>query len=68
MSVLAWLPDQPLVVSYGLGVDSTAIHGLWGKGIKGVRDPSKKRPGSWRQFLEEEDLLPEAELFSDVRL
>lgn len=33
------------------------IAGLWGTGVKGVRDPSKRRPGSWRQFLDEEGLI-----------
>ena len=33
------------------------IKGLWGNGIKGTRKPESKRPGSWRQFLEEQGLL-----------
>jgi hypothetical protein len=35
----------------------TSIEGLWGWPRKGVRDPSKKRPGSWRAYAEELGLI-----------
>lgn len=36
-----------------------AIEGLWRNGVKGIRKPESKRPGSWRTFLEQEGLLDE---------
>ena len=36
------------------------IAGLWGRGTKGMRGAERK-PGSWRQFLEEQNLLPVVE-------
>lgn len=29
------------------------IKGLWGRGVKGTRNPALRRPGSWREYLEE---------------
>jgi hypothetical protein len=40
----------------------TKIEGLWRNGIKGVRDPSKKRPGAITDFIVEQGLLPAAEV------
>lgn len=46
----------------------TKIDGLWGKGIKGTRKPESKRPGSWRQFLEEEGMLEYVEVMGILRI
>jgi 3'-phosphoadenosine 5'-phosphosulfate sulfotransferase (PAPS reductase)/FAD synthetase len=35
----------------------TAIEGLWRNGIKGTRKPESKRPGRWRDYVEQEGLL-----------
>lgn len=35
------------------------VQGLWRSGVAGKRDPSKYRPGSWRQFCEERGLFNE---------
>lgn len=40
----------------------TAIEGLWRNGCKGVKDPSKKRPGSMSVFIREQGLLPASEI------
>lgn len=31
-----------------------AIEGLWRNGVKGTRKPESKRPGRWREYLEQE--------------
>lgn len=38
------------------------IDGLWRTGCKGMKDPSKKRPGRMSDFIREEGLLPAAEI------
>lgn len=38
------------------------IQGLWRNGIKGKKDPSKKRPGRMTDFIREQGLLPGAEI------
>lgn len=38
------------------------IEGLWRNGVKGIRDPSKKRPGSMTVFIRDEGLLPADEI------
>lgn len=38
------------------------IEGLWRNGVKGVRDPSKKKPGRMTDFIRAERLLPAAEV------
>lgn len=38
------------------------IQGLWRNGIKGVKDPSKKRPGRMTDFIAERNLLPAGEI------
>jgi hypothetical protein len=40
----------------------TKIEGLWRNGIKGVRDPSKRKPGMMTDFIREEQLLPAGEI------
>ena len=35
------------------------VKGLWRSGVRGIRNPASRRPGSWRQFCEEEGLLPD---------
>lgn len=40
------------------------IQGLWRNGVKGVRDPSKKRPGRMTDFIVERKLLPVAEVLA----
>lgn len=42
----------------------TKIEGLWRNGIKGVRDPSKKRPGTMTEFIVTAGLLPASEVES----
>jgi hypothetical protein len=56
--------DHPFLAALAVLMEDRAqpnlqkIGGLWRKGVKGTRDPSKYRPASWRQFLEEQNLLP----------
>lgn len=40
------------------------IEGLWRNGVKGKKDPSKKKPGRMSDFIRAEGLLPAAELDS----
>jgi hypothetical protein len=35
------------------------VQGLWRSGVAGKRDKSKYRPGSWRKFCEDRNLLPD---------
>ena len=46
----------------------TKIKGLWGTGVKGTRKPESKRPGSWRQFLEEEGLMEYVDTMGNILL
>jgi len=40
----------------------TSIDGLWRKPVKGVKDPSKARPGSMTEFIRDRKLLDAAEI------
>jgi hypothetical protein len=47
------------------------IEGLWRTGCKGIRKPENKKPGSWRTYLEQEDLIDEdliREVTQDVEM
>ena len=41
--------------------DPGLVKGLWRRDIKGTRKPESKRPGSWREFCEQEGLLKSLE-------
>lgn len=43
------------------------IQGLWRNGIKGTRDPSKKKPGKMTDYIREHGLLPAEEIDRLVR-
>ncbi len=38
------------------------IEGLWRNGIKGIKDPSKKKPGRMTDFIRDQGLLPAEEI------
>lgn len=40
----------------------TKVKGLWRKAVKGLRDPSKKKPASMTEFIRDEGLLPAEEI------